>query len=134
MAAVVGGFIPLLVSGAEITPGAGLNPFPVWITPLTATLIHGGYAHLLLNMVMFVYCGRMVERELGTRGLIILYVVGAYVSAGGPWLQAPHSPVPMVGASGAFRSEERRVGKECVRPCRFWWSPYPYKNKNNKNK
>src|SRR3546814_7401161 len=51
MAAVVGGFIPLLVSGAEITPGAGLNPFPVWITPLTATLIHGGYAHLLLNMV-----------------------------------------------------------------------------------
>src|SRR3546814_16649873 len=23
------------------------------------------------------------------------------------------------------RSEERRVGKECVRPCRFGWSPYP---------
>src|SRR3546814_14124991 len=99
MAAVVGGFIPLLVSGAEITPGAGLNPFPVWITPLTATLIHGGYAHLLLNMVMFVYCGRMVERGLGTRGLIILYVVGAYVSAGGQWLQAPPSPVPKLGRS-----------------------------------
>src|SRR3546814_389072 len=24
----------------------------------------------------------------------------------------------------AMRSEERRVGKECVRPCRFRWSPY----------
>src|SRR3546814_14561269 len=23
------------------------------------------------------------------------------------------------------RSEERRVGKECVRPCRSRWSPYP---------
>src|SRR3546814_18319804 len=23
-----------------------------------------------------------------------------------------------------FRSEERRVGKECVRPCRIRWSPY----------
>src|SRR3546814_14808616 len=22
------------------------------------------------------------------------------------------------------RSEERRVGKECVSPCRSWWSPY----------
>src|SRR3546814_18948457 len=22
------------------------------------------------------------------------------------------------------RSEERRVGKECVRKCRSWWSPY----------
>src|SRR3546814_19406077 len=32
----------------------------------------------------------------------------------------------------ARRSEERRVGKECVRTCRFWWSPYHYKqNKNN---
>src|SRR3546814_20881201 len=24
----------------------------------------------------------------------------------------------------ALRSEERRVGKECVRTCRFRWSPY----------
>src|SRR3546814_17473813 len=26
------------------------------------------------------------------------------------------------------RSEERRVGKECVRTCRYRWSPYPYQN------
>src|SRR3546814_11547129 len=25
---------------------------------------------------------------------------------------------------GATRSEERRVGKECVRTCRYRWSPY----------
>ena len=24
----------------------------------------------------------------------------------------------------AYRSEERRVGKECVQPCRSRWSPY----------
>src|SRR3546814_8865555 len=29
------------------------------------------------------------------------------------------------GASAGFRSDERRVGKECVRPCRSRWSPYP---------
>src|SRR3546814_15049021 len=27
------------------------------------------------------------------------------------------------------RSEERRVGKECVSSCRSRWLPYPYKNK-----
>src|SRR3546814_1679381 len=27
------------------------------------------------------------------------------------------------------RSEERRVGKECVSTCRFRWSPYHYKKK-----
>src|SRR3546814_13444485 len=28
-------------------------------------------------------------------------------------------------AEVAPRSEERRVGKECVRTCRSWWSPVP---------
>src|SRR3546814_20259347 len=28
------------------------------------------------------------------------------------------------------RSEERRVGKECVSTCRYRWSPYPYKKNN----
>src|SRR3546814_12061759 len=28
-------------------------------------------------------------------------------------------------AQGHFRSEERRVGKECVSRCRSRWSPYP---------
>src|SRR3546814_16518361 len=29
----------------------------------------------------------------------------------------------------AYRSEERRVGKECVSTCRSRWSPYHYKKK-----
>src|SRR3546814_13481039 len=28
------------------------------------------------------------------------------------------------------RSEERRVGKECVSTCRSWWSPYHYNKKH----
>src|SRR3546814_11757572 len=35
---------------------------------------------------------------------------------------------PLYGADGqiyAMRSEERRVGKECVSTCRSRWSPYP---------
>src|SRR3546814_15233684 len=31
----------------------------------------------------------------------------------------------------AVRSEERRVGKECVSTCRSRWSPDHYKKKNN---
>src|SRR3546814_11250284 len=36
-------------------------------------------------------------------------------------LRAPRSP--------GGRSEERRVGKECVSTCRSRWSPYHYKTK-----
>src|SRR3546814_15680819 len=31
------------------------------------------------------------------------------------------------------RSEERRVGKECVRTCRYRWSQYHYKKKRTKH-
>src|SRR3546814_18073674 len=31
------------------------------------------------------------------------------------------------------RSEERRVGKECVSTCRSRWSPYHYKKNTNQN-
>src|SRR3546814_19033648 len=34
-----------------------------------------------------------------------------------------------VTRAAASRSEERRVGKECVSTCRSRWSPYHYKNK-----
>src|SRR3546814_10984085 len=34
----------------------------------------------------------------------------------------PENPTPRVRAQG-MRSEERRVGKECVRTCRSRWSP-----------
>src|SRR3546814_13536685 len=32
--------------------------------------------------------------------------------------------------ASAMRSEERRVGKECVSTCRCRWSPFHYKKKN----
>src|SRR3546814_18385255 len=40
---------------------------------------------------------------------------------------------PISGASSTVRSEERRVGKECVSQCRTRWSPVNNKKKKNKN-
>src|SRR3546814_14734001 len=40
---------------------------------------------------------------------------------------------PFAGVLALFlhtRSEERRVGKECVSTCRSRWTPYHYKKKN----
>src|SRR3546814_20539837 len=46
-------------------------------------------------------------------------LVQAYLN--GPWSAAARA---MRGANGDFRSEERRVGKECVSTCRFRLSAY----------
>src|SRR3546814_19675192 len=43
-------------------------------------------------------------------------------------------PVDEDALLAAVRSEERRVGKECVSTCRSRWSPYHSKKKKNKSK
>lgn len=102
-AAVTAGFIPAIASGIVVVPPeAGITLLPAWVTPLTTTLIHGGFAHLALNMVMFFYCAAQTERALGWKAILILYLVGAYAAALGQWVQDPSSAIPMIGASGAI--------------------------------
>lgn len=93
-----GGFIPARVEGAQaLVPLA-----PVWITPLTATLIHGGPLHLAFNLIVFVFCGRAVEAIVGSRAFALLYVIGAYAAAATQFAVGPESVQPMIGASGAI--------------------------------
>ena len=95
-AVLLGGFIPARIDGLRIA-----GALPVWITPLSATLLHGGLLHLGFNLLMLVYCGREDEVALGPAGVSVLYVIGAFASAAGQYAVSPHSPVPMIGCSGA---------------------------------
>src|SRR3546814_17980600 len=42
----------------------------------------------------------------------------------------PSAALPDRRTSRRLRSEERRVGNECVSTCRFRWSPHHYQKKN----
>jgi len=98
LAAIWAGFIPARVEGLS-----GDESFaPLFITPLTATLVHAGPWHLLFNLVMLLFCGRSVEVIIGGRQLAILYVIGAYIAAAGHYLVGWSDAIPMVGASGAI--------------------------------
>jgi membrane associated rhomboid family serine protease len=97
-AALALGFIPDRLSGGEV-PWAAV---PALLTPLTATLVHSGPIHLGFNLLIFLWCGREVERVLGNPGLVVLYLVGAYAAAIAQWAMDPSGTVPMVGASGAI--------------------------------
>jgi len=84
-------------------PGTPIpGPVPVWLEPLTATLVHSGVIHLLFNMMILVFCGRPVESVLGLPAMAILYLLGAYAAAGGQYLVDPQAAAPMIGASGAI--------------------------------
>lgn len=97
-AAIYGGFIPARVGGLAGDP----LPVPVVLTPLTAALVHGGFLHVAFNLLMLVVCGRSIEPIIGGRGVLILYLIGAYAAAAAQWAAGPSGLVPMVGASGAI--------------------------------
>lgn len=92
------GFIPATVGGRAVIGGA----LPWWLTPLTATLVHGGVFHLLFNMLMLIWAGRQVEPAIGAPQLAVLYIAGAYAAAVGQWALDRDGLIPMVGASGAI--------------------------------
>jgi membrane associated rhomboid family serine protease len=102
-AAAVGGFIPARLTDPSLDVIDGITDLlPVWVTPLSATLIHAGWLHITFNMVMLFFCGRHVEHVTGPWLLLCLYVIGAYAAAGAEWLLSMGGMNPMVGASGAI--------------------------------
>lgn len=90
------GFIPARLGIAVPWPA-----LPVWLTPLSATLVHAGFLHLVMNLLLLVWCGRAVERILGPGPVVALYVAGAYAAAAGHYFADPASVYPGIGASGA---------------------------------
>jgi membrane associated rhomboid family serine protease len=64
--------------------------------------LHGGAAHLLMNMVMLLAIGRILEPALGSRRFLLLYVVSGLAGGLAEWAWSPLSTVPAVGASGAI--------------------------------
>ena len=96
-AAVWGGFIP-----ARLSFGGDEMLAPFWITPLTAAFLHANLLHLFFNLLILVFCGRPTEAVVGTPGMVVLYVLGAYAAAAAQYAAGPTSAVPMIGASGAI--------------------------------
>lgn len=91
------GFIPMRLLVEVSWPA-----LPVWLTPLSATLVHGGFFHLAMNLLLLVWCGKEVERILGSGPVVLLFIVGAYAAAAGHYALDPASVLPMIGASGAI--------------------------------
>jgi membrane associated rhomboid family serine protease len=95
------GFVPydyFEPSGA-LRPGAGLFdllPF------LTATFLHGGLLHILLNMWTLFIFGSTLEGRMGSLQFLIFYLCCAVLSIYAHGYFNPRSAAPVIGASGAI--------------------------------
>jgi len=85
---------------AEITSN-WLNPVES-VTLFTAMYLHGGWAHLLGNMLYLWIFGDNVEDRMGRARFFIFYTLCGLLSGTAQVLAMPDSQVPAIGASGAI--------------------------------
>ncbi len=72
------------------------------LSVLTAMFLHGGWAHLLGNMLFLYVFGNNVEDRLGKLRFLAFYLGCGYVATYGFSLLFNGSTQPLVGASGAI--------------------------------
>ncbi|MEL6700192.1 MAG: rhomboid family intramembrane serine protease, partial [Pseudomonadota bacterium] len=68
----------------------------------TSMFLHGGWMHLLGNMLFLWIFGDNMEDAMGHVGFLIFYLATGVAAALAQVAVGPLSPVPMVGASGAI--------------------------------
>jgi membrane associated rhomboid family serine protease len=73
-----------------------------WITILTAMFMHGGWLHILGNMVFLWAFGPEIEDVMNPLRYAVFYVAGGMVATLAQVLFSPDATVPSLGASGAI--------------------------------
>ncbi len=88
------GLVPAMISGHQHVGS--------FITPFTSMFIHGSWLHLIANMWSLYIFGDNIEDALGKPRFLLFYLLCGVAAAAAQVGIDPHSPLPMVGASGAI--------------------------------
>ena len=83
----------------EVTHNFG--PF-VALSFLTSMFLHGGFMHIVGNMLYLWIFGNNVEDRMGRGRFLIFYLLTGSVASAAQVLANPNSPIPTIGASGAI--------------------------------
>jgi len=73
-----------------------------WVTILTAMFMHGGWMHIIGNMVFLRAFGPEIEDAMGLPKYLAFYLLSGLAASLAQIAVMPHSTVPNLGASGAI--------------------------------
>ncbi|MGH6885706.1 MAG: rhomboid family intramembrane serine protease, partial [Geminicoccales bacterium] len=91
-------------SGVELAPGlvCAVDSEPNYLTVLSSMFAHGGWFHLIGNMVFLWVFGNNIEDAMGHGRFVAFYLICGLAAAAAQTILNTDSIVPMVGASGAI--------------------------------
>jgi rhomboid family protein len=90
------------IGGEQVPIPEAPGPDPIQLTLLTSMFMHGGWLHLLGNMLFLFIFGDNVEHRMGPIIYLGFYLIAGLVAALAQILVGPNSPIPTLGASGAI--------------------------------
>lgn len=102
---------PAAVIGDAVTGGF----MPPALSLVTYMFLHGGWMHVLLNMLFLWVFADNIEDALGHGRFLVFYLLCGIAGGVAHMLAAPQSTVPLVGASGAIAGVI--VAYLMIRPC-----------------
>ena len=95
------GLIPSVLMGNNQLP-LDLYAIPSWLTIFSSMFMHGGFMHLIGNMLYMWIFADNIEDSLGPSNFLIFYLLAGIGAAMTQVLMDINSQIPMVGASGAI--------------------------------
>ncbi len=78
------------------------DPLPRWAGIFTSMFLHGGWLHLIFNMLFLWIFGNNVEDTMGRVKFLIFYLLCGVCATAAQVAIEPQSMVPTIGASGAI--------------------------------
>jgi membrane associated rhomboid family serine protease len=78
------------------------NLVPEWTTLFTSQFLHGGWWHLISNMVYLWVFGNNIEDRMGHFKYLVFYLACGALAALCQWFIGMNSAIPSLGASGAI--------------------------------
>lgn len=95
------GMIPAVLNGTAMLPDE-LYRLPAWMTPVTYQFLHGGWDHIIGNMIFLWVFGDNVEDSMGHLRYLLFYLLCGVLAGLAHGAMDPDSIVPLIGASGAI--------------------------------
>ena len=95
------GLIPSVLMGHNQLP-MDLYAVPAFVTIFSSMFMHGGFMHIIGNMLYMWIFADNIEDDLGPTKFLIFYLLSGIGAAMTQVLVDTHSQIPMVGASGAI--------------------------------
>ena len=95
------GLIPSVLMGHNKLP-MDVYAVPAFVTIFTSMFMHGGFMHIIGNMLYMWIFADNIEDDLGSTKFVIFYLLAGVGAAMTQVMMDTYSQIPMVGASGAI--------------------------------